>query len=383
MRVLLTALSGAEQPTGICRAAVNLVRALNLADRSCEIVLAVGQWQQHYFDERLGSGVLNVELAPIHISNNAIARNWWYANALPNLVKRNGVDVVHTGFPVPIFRSRFNCPVLTTLHDLYPYDRRENFGYPRVMWNRAFLKQSLRACDRVICVSQFTQRRLTYHFPTVAAKSLYIPNEIAAPAAASSLPDPVSSPFLLTVAQHRANKRLDLLIETFSEAKARGVVSPTTRLVILGAPGPETSHLEITVQRLSLQDHVLFLSNLPDSELTALYEQCALYISLADIEGFGLPVAEALQCGARVLVSDIAAHREVGGDRCAYVEVSRTPDQSKVLNAIGEALGRPRSTRRRHAHTSATGERVLDVYRDVILRKSRLNDALQHEAAAS
>lgn len=377
MRVLFTALSGAEQPTGICRAAVNLVRALELASTSCEVIFIVGNWQWRYFDEQLACNTLNCQVASVNIANNALARNWWYASALPRLASEHRAELVHAGFPVPVFRERFQCPLVTTLHDLYPYDRPENFGYPRVIWNRAFLRQSLRASDRMICVSKFTQTRLRHHFPLIATKSVCIPNEIAPPVTPSSLPGGISTPFVLAVAQHRANKRLDLLVRVFRKSITAGIFSADTRLVIVGAPGPETPRLRAEVVRLSLQGQVLFLANLTDPELSALYTQCELYISFSDIEGFGLPIVEALQSGARVLASDIAAHREVGGDRCEYVQLGRTPDFNVIVNAIQSALRRPQSEGPRTSRCSFTGERVLSLYRDLILKAPQPNEGIE------
>lgn len=383
MRVLFTALSGAEQPTGICRAAVNLVRSLNEAHVSCEVVLVVGTWQQGYFRELLGARALNLELVEVRIANNSVSRNWWYANVLPKFARKCAAAIVHAGFPVPVFRTRFTCPVITTLHDLYPYDRPENFGFPRVLWNRAFLRQSLRNSDRIVCVSRSTHRRLEYYFPILAAnKSLHIANAVAARPAASSLPEGVSSPFILTVAQHRANKRLDLLIDCFAEGRATGVLSSGTRLVIVGSQGPETPRIQGAAARRNLSHDVLFLSNVADSQLTALYEECDLYVSLADVEGYGLPIAEALQCGARVLASDIAAHREVGADLCDYIELGSTPELSKVVKAIAAALDRPRSVKAIGTHSASTAERMLRLYHDV-LETSAGSGSLQREAAAS
>jgi glycosyltransferase involved in cell wall biosynthesis len=90
----------------------------------------------------------------------------------------------------------------------------------------------------------------------------------------------------------------------------------------------------------------------------------------SDAEGFGLPVLEALACGAPVLASDIPPLREVGGNAVRYVP----PGQPEAwASAILEALGDPAMLpppRLRFARAGAFswlvhGRTVLDAYRAI------------------
>src|SRR3569833_1112625 len=122
MRVLIAGLWAATQPSGICRTVVNQVRGLNETAPQVQISVVVGEWQRDYFRSTLGSGHLAAQLLSIEIQNSPLARNWWYLAGLPTLSRKLKADVVHLSFPAPIVRRRFSCPVITTLHDLYPYD---------------------------------------------------------------------------------------------------------------------------------------------------------------------------------------------------------------------------------------------------------------------
>ena len=155
------------------------------------------------------------------------------------------------------------------------------------------------------------------------------------------------SPYLLAVAQHRANKNLKLLVESFRRCKDLHNVRSDTKLVIVGSEGPETRRIKDRVRQLALQQDVIFLSNRDDMEMASLYANCELFITLATIEGFGLPIGEALSCGARVVASDIPAHREVGGRHCHYVDLAVEPKVRHVMAAIVRAMQAPRPAAKR------------------------------------
>jgi glycosyltransferase involved in cell wall biosynthesis len=342
MHILISAVSSARQPSGICRHAANLVIALANAREVSRVSLLVGRWQLGYFEKAFGLRTSSVALVPIDIDNQPIARNKWYYRDLPHVARKNGADIVHLSFPAPIQRSRFACPVLTSLHDLYPHDAPGNFGRIRVLFNRIFLQQCLSQSDALLCSSDFTLDRLRRHAPKVAAhkgKRIYQsvtldPRQERAPATLEA----GSRPFLLTVAQHRSNKNLDLLLWAFAELRRR---KTHLRLVVVGAEGPETGKLYVLVQRLRLQRDVLFLSDLPDDELCWLYRRCELLVVPSSVEGFCFPVVEALRCGSRVLCSDIPVLREIGGPRCSYFDLLPKPSSAALADAIQASLLQP------------------------------------------
>jgi glycosyltransferase involved in cell wall biosynthesis len=169
------------------------------------------------------------------------------------------------------------------------------------------------------------------------------------------------------VAQHRANKNLELLIRSFHHCRQEQMVSPDMQLVVVGACGPETTRLHALVDRLSLHEHVQFLMNQTDAEMAALYRDCELFISLADIEGFGLPVGEALLHCTRVLASEIPAHREIAGNNCEYTSLAEPRSIEKTAVAIQTASVRTKPSPEAFAHLSpsATAAQYQTVYQEL------------------
>ena len=218
-----------------------------LADFSSvrKVTMLTGEWQAGYFREAFHLDDPRLEILPIAISNRSVSRNLWYWRALPSLARTCDADIVHLAYPMPLLRSAYSSPVVVSLHDLYPYDIPRNFGAHKAWLNRAVLRDCLRNVDAVACVSEPTRTRLHELFPALRPeKTSVVPNSIGLSheCANIALPDEIEdSPFLLCVAQHRANKNLALLLRSFRLALDRHVVAPETKLVILGNEGPETT----------------------------------------------------------------------------------------------------------------------------------------------
>jgi glycosyltransferase involved in cell wall biosynthesis len=126
-------------------------------------------------------------------------------------------------------------------------------------------------------------------------------------------------PFVLCVAQHRQNKNVPLALKIFSAALQARILAPDTRFLVLGIDGPETGRIKKTICELRLEEQVMLMNGISDQELLWCYRNCALLLAPSSIEGFGLPIAEALIAGCPVICSDIPPFREVGGDHCRYV----------------------------------------------------------------
>src|SRR5262249_14821722 len=69
---------------------------------------------------------------------------------------------------------------------------------------------------------------------------------------------------------------------------------------------------------LGVTNRITVLPTLDDRHLASLYRRAALVVLPSDREGFGLPVVEALACGAQVLASDLPVLREVGGSAAEF-----------------------------------------------------------------
>jgi glycosyltransferase involved in cell wall biosynthesis len=321
MHILINAVSSSRHPSGICRHAVSLSRCLAANAEISKVTLLVGAWQAGYFNTSFGLCGPKVQTLAVDMSGTPLSRNWWYLNTLPTLAASCGADVVHLSFPVPIVRNRFRCPVVVSLHDLYPYDIPDNFGRLRALFNRLFLRQCISNVDHIACASDFTAARLRALMPLLSrerAERLYPCVDFNPECCQIPTQMDTRRPFILSVAQHRKNKNIPLLLSAFADLLRQRLIPAETCLVIVGSQGPLTNLIRSTITSMSLENNVVMAGTLPDSELCWLYRNCNLFVASSLIEGFGLPLAEALRCGARIVCSDIPVFREIAGNECFY-----------------------------------------------------------------
>lgn len=376
MKVLIAAASFASSISGIQRHAFNLVRCLLASAELSEVHLVVAPWQQHLLsvaclpvDSRLRTHVATM-------NRGSSSRNLWYLDRLPELAGQVDVDLVHLTYPMPLHAARFKCPILVTLHDMYPFEIPMNFGFPKFLFNQLVLSQCVQSVDAIACVSGTTRAQLKRFMPaSVWRKSIYIPNCIE-PEARETRKPPIpgwhGEPFLLCVAQHRKNKNIPLLIRAFEWLLRSGDIAPNAALTIIGMRGPESRKIDRLVRSMNLVPSIHFLEGLSEAELQWCYVNCEALVSPSITEGFGLPVAEGLMAGCRIVCSDIAAHREIGNGNCRYVSLRENAVEALAM-AIAEILREPKNQPVPLPHFSAASiaKHYLALYRRLIASSTR------------
>ena len=177
MRVAIALTSSSRFISGVQRHATNLAKCLLTRDEIAQVSLIAAPWQEHSIRDalRMDDPRLRLHISPL--LNSSPSRNFWYYAQLPRIVAELGADIVHLAFPMPVHRHAYRCPIVVTLHDLYPYDAPANFGFPKVFFNKIVLEQCLHAADVVACVSASTLGRLQSIHPRFpAGRSLVISN---------------------------------------------------------------------------------------------------------------------------------------------------------------------------------------------------------------
>ena len=344
MKILIALASCSADLSGVQRHAINLAHSLLSRTEISQVHLIAAPWQQQMVGNAIASVIKDtrLHLHAADIGNSAMSRNMWFYRQLPEIAAGLNVDLVHLAYPMPLNRPAFHCPVVVTLHDLYPYDIPGNFGFLRVFFNRAVLRQSIKAADTIVCVSQSTQTRLDDIESHLAPhNAVVIHNSVEPPDFAAMVkPAWVSAPFLLCVAQHRRNKNIPLALRVFKRLQDSHRLPFDTRLQIVGIPGPDTAAIKRCIGKLHLADHVDLRQGVPEHELQWCYGNCLLLLAPSVVEGFGLPVAEALLAGCHVVCSDIPIFRETGGNRCHYATLGPHAEDSFVAAALA-ALDSP------------------------------------------
>jgi glycosyltransferase involved in cell wall biosynthesis len=239
----------------------------------------------------------------------------WYPHVLPHRAK--GADVLHC----PTYRGpvRSRVPVVVTVHDLAVFRHPEAFPPWTRTYSRVVVPRVARAARIVAVVSEFTATELETLLHVPRERIHVVPNA-AAEAFTESGPREEGD-YVLAVGTLEPRKNLARTIEA---AQRLGV-----ELRVAGAPG--WGGVE------ARGDGVRWEGEVGDDELARLYRGalCVAYPSL--YEGFGIPVLEAMACGAPVVTSRGGATEEVAGGAAVLVDPE---DVSSIAAGIEDAIAR-------------------------------------------
>lgn len=178
------------------------------------------------------------------------------------------------------------------------------------------------------------------------------------------------APFVLHVGSAIARKRLDVLFDVFAKLHAK---MPALRLVQQG--GALTEDHRTQLRRLGIEHLLLQPPKLERRTLAGLYRRAAVVIFPSEAEGFGLPVLEALACGAPVVASDIPTTREAGGGVTPYVRVADVDGFVEVATRLLASRSDVGARERRVAHARTFSwrrhaETILSAYKSLDRRSS-------------
>ncbi|HEX8916922.1 MAG TPA: glycosyltransferase family 4 protein, partial [Chloroflexota bacterium] len=252
--------------------------------------------------ERLDGVLVRRFTVPLTNHPYAVAPGlWWYL-----LTHRAEYDVVHAhnyhALPaLSTVPARIQPLVFTPHYHGVATTRAGRLLHVPYRWIAA---QIFRRSAAVICVSQWEAQLVGRHFPAVRDRITIIPNGVDVERIQAAAPVSAGKPLILTVGRLKGYKNVGRILEAMTH------LEPGLRLVIAG-DGPDRSALEQHARRLNLESRIRFLGHVPQSELDRWYRAARVFVTVSSEEAFGVTVLEALAAGARVVASDIPAHREV------------------------------------------------------------------------
>jgi glycosyltransferase involved in cell wall biosynthesis len=317
-----------DKAGGAGRYAEELVPALLEADPAFELTLFVNRDVPSSLAASAWSGDVDWVRLPTRFSNRTHLVG--QATALPAIAARRRLDVVHSlangGPPLTVGASR-----VVTLLDLIWLHQRDAWGTPFAVKTMAVLTRiSARTAHRVITISQSARDDIVRSFGLDEDKVDVAPLGVRIPDPPRPRAEVGGPPTVLCVAQKRPYKNLGSLIHAVAELRDEQVV-----LVLPGAPTEHEAELRALADRLGVGDRVRFPAWVSDEELDALYASATCFVLPSLIEGFGLPVLEAMARGVPVACSDRPALPEVAGDAALLFDPT---DQSAVTDAIRRLL---------------------------------------------
>ena len=132
---------------------------------------------------------------------------------------------------------------------------------------------------------------------------------------------------------------------------------PDVPLVVVGRPTPYKAELLAFVRARRLEARVRFLEGLTMPELATLYRLAMVAVYPSIVEGFGIPVLEAIASGTPVVTTRGGVFPEVGGPGSAYVDPH---DPAELRAELASILSDPERRARMRAAGLAHAERFRD-----------------------
>lgn len=297
--------------------------------------------------------------------------------ALPGLGAREKLDVYHgTNFKMQT-TGRYGGVV--TIHDVW-MDRSPQYSRKLLgqRWSFYRTKRTVRKARKIITVSEHSANDIAALYDVPRKKIAVIYNGVSSDfnpnpdtTALESLRQRIAWPtnrFILFAGGADPRKNHQALLEAYA---LRATELRDRCLVMVGASSHRFGNIEDTTKRLGLEDRVVCVGHLSADELRLLYAHADVFIFPSLYEGFGMPVLEAMACGAPVISSATTSLPEVAGDAAVLID-PHSPEQLadalvRVLTdrALRETLRAKGIERARQFTWERAARMTLGVYRDV------------------
>lgn len=332
MRIGVNALFLQRPATGMGQHLFHLLEGLDDHDSDIDYVLLSPRFR-HSSTGRfpaLSARFENIEVVtPLRRFGERLESLWWEQVGIVQTCHREGIDLLHC----PYFAAPYFLPAKTvvTVHDVIPLVMPEYRMRPQSRMYTSLVAFTVRRVNAIITVSEYSKRDIMRTLRIPDERIHVIGNAVDAsyrPITDTRLIDSVRDrygigpKYILYFGGFDVRKNVDRLLQAYA-ALPRSVQDEyqlviAGRLHLLGHPlYPDPRP---RVRELGLDDRVVVTGQIREQDKAPLYSAAALYLFPSLYEGFGIPVLEAMACGAAVVTSNLSALPEVAGDAAHLVD---------------------------------------------------------------
>jgi glycosyltransferase involved in cell wall biosynthesis len=261
----------------------------------------------------------------------------WMQTGMRSLAKEIKADVIFApGNLGPLYSP---VPMVLSLQVTPAASVHAGSSLSKRAWWAAMTEASRRSAHKaahVLTVSHYLRDWVLSNWKLRADKVTATPYGVGAPfigaANAVTADASVESPFVLYAGDFQPHKNLLRLVDAFAQV-ARN--HPSLKLVFAGdTSGGLLPGVQQRIALHRLDNRVQMLGRVTAEHLAALYRSAEVVAMPSLAESFGLPVIEALACGAVVLSADIPSLREIGSGATAYFPPTDTDELARALERL-------------------------------------------------
>ena len=325
-----------EESGGAGRYARELVRAMLAVEPETRITAFVGSTAPlSPFDAEIAE---RVDLIRFPVRGTGLPP--WHLvaqmGALPVMAARRKLDVIHgpANLVPPVSPA---VPTVVTLLDVTWAHFPETMHRTATLARKVLAPLCAHAADRVIAISEAAKRDVVETLRLEPAKVDVTPLGVRRDGSRNRVPgDDLRrrfairpGPIVLCVAQKREHKNLARLIRAVAAIRADDV-----QLVLPGEPTPHERELRSLAAELGIAPRVHFPPWISEPELEGLYDLASCFVLPSFMEGFGLPILEAMQRGVPVACSNVSSLPEVAGDAAVYFDPSSEEEIARAVERL-------------------------------------------------
>jgi glycosyltransferase involved in cell wall biosynthesis len=270
------------------------------------------------FSPKIKSGKLHKQEEFKMISPSAAAsklkKTLWRYSGLTSELEQQQVQLFHgLSNELPRGIHKTQIPAVVTIHDLiflrHPYYYK---FFDRVIYQHK-VNYACRKAQKVIAISEQTKNDIIELTGTDNDKIEVIHQAISPVFFDKNLHTDVHAKYKLPRDYILAVGTIEERKNQLSILKALHEQNIDVPLVLVGNPTAYTNDLHRFMARHAMQKQVIFLKNIAETDLAALYQSASLSVYISVYEGFGLPVIESMAKGCPVITSNVSCLPETAG----------------------------------------------------------------------
>ncbi len=248
---------------------------------------------------------------------NTPKRIWWDQFVLPNILKKNNIDLFHQPcFSVPFF---YKGKKIVTVHDLAIKHYPKGIPLPSRTFFSYFMPFTYKYADHIITISNYTKKDIIKYLKIPKDKidvihlavdqDLYNTKKIDKHFSQQTIKKyNICNKYFLTVSELHPRKNLEFLIKVFAKFSKK---FSNYQMVLTGKPNQYSKKLKKIAEDYNISQKVIFSGYVSDDEKIILYKNCQIFLYPSLFEGFGLPPLEAMACGVPVISSNTSSLSEI------------------------------------------------------------------------
>ena len=357
----------------------NLVSALSDIDKQNQYYIFVCPQNKEKFDLTRP----NIKMIECAVDNRyKIRRILFEQFCLPRLLKAYQIDIYHgPNNTLPLWLP---CPAVVTIQFMINFISPTQFKpfYKRWYFN-LLMKRSVRKADTVIAVSESLAKEINGLLGVDFKKIRVVHHGVSSqfcqrkePGEADKLRHDfnITRPYILCVANNVSNKNYCGLIHAFAKLKSAHQIPH--QLIFVGSTDIDPVEKAKTLNVIaalpqSISADILFLGFIKHGELPSLYRGAAVFALPSFCESFGIPLVEAMACGAPIVTSNVSVMPEIIRNAGLKVDPKNPSAIAEAIYSIisNETLRRRLSDRAVHRAQSFTwqnaAEKTLSVYSEI------------------